>query len=233
MCLDHLDRRSLLAGIVAAAALGGCAGRGSWLTFDAILRVNTPSGVASGRASLKASYNKGSPLLPGDTGSTTFLGEAPFVDLGKGRMVVALLEAPYQQDRLLDLLFDAIRSGHSEPPLQGSGSLWNEAIRLRPVVKFPASGLPMLVTFANASSPTSVREIDPYGFATAFGEGYSLRDFQVVVTDGRNPAQKRIALALPWLDRPLEQPLDERNARQGELPLARKLYRTSFIKGQG
>lgn len=232
MCSDHLDRRAVLAGIAAAAALGGCQGRGGWLTFDAMLRVNTPDGPVAGRASLKAISNKASALLPGDVGSTTFLGEAPFVDLGYGKLLVALLEAPYHRNKLLDLMFGAIRGGHSEPNLPDASNLWSDTIRLRPVVTFPASELPMFVTFENAATPASVRAVDPQSFATVFGQGYSLRDFQAVVTDGRDSEPARIEQALPWLNRPLEEPLDQVSAGQGELPLARKLYRTNFIKGR-
>lgn len=233
MLKDHLDRRAVLAGIVAVAALGGCQGRGDWLAFDVILRVDTPRGPASGRASLRAVYNKSSALLPGDVGSTTILGEAPFIELGNGQILVALLEAPYQRQKLLDLMFDAIRGGHAEPQLQDASNLWSDAVRLRPVVTLPASGLPMFVTFANVASPASVRAVEPGDFAMAFGQGYLLRDFQVVVTDGRDPEPARIEQALPWLNRPLEEPLDQVSAGGRELPLARTLYRTNFIKGQG
>lgn len=146
----------------------------------------------------------------------SLVGEATQVDLGDGRLLVALLlrwkRAPGQEGQ-----------GWGErPPTRGSptgvlvrayglqGRGWEAAgprnellprlARQRGAREIGPDDMPDLVTFADASDPRTVAEVDPRDLAASFGPGVRLRRTVVEVT-GDPVTNGAIEQRLPWLRR--------------------------------
>ena len=91
------------------------------------------------------------------------LGEATIVELGDGRLLIALLTE--REDRITVWMPD-----NRKPPASRDLDPWE---------------LPLLVTFTDASNPKTVREVDPTNLATAFGPASKLLRAHVEAAEER------------------------------------------------
>jgi hypothetical protein len=118
-------------------------------------------------------------------------GDAVFVDLGKGRNVIALLAAgpsaenANYSDNIVPALFKV--------PVEH----WPELGDMRGTREVPASRMPTFVTFADLNDPKSARVVRPEDFENEFGAGASLRSVTVEMTV--DPVTRKIVTKLPWL----------------------------------
>ena len=135
----------------AAALLSGCGllgGNRGRLRYRITLEIDTPSGLKTGSSVLEYEY-------PSKTGLS--YGQAPFVDLGNGRYVFALIDqmsGPWGVFRYPDL----------QPPILRDDVPWSEfdrANELKPKAVLKLVDYPKLVTFDDINDPTTVREVSP------------------------------------------------------------------------
>ena len=135
----------------AAALLSGCGllgGNRGRLRYRITLEIDTPSGLKTGSSVLEYEY-------PSKTGLS--YGQAPFVDLGNGRYVFALIDqmsGPWGVFRYPDL----------QPPIPRDDVPWSEfdrANELKPKAVLKLADYPKLVTFGDINHPTTVREVSP------------------------------------------------------------------------
>ncbi len=135
------------------------------------------------------------------------LGEATVVDLGKGRLLIALLtEREYKTNIWMP--------DHRKPPASRDLDPWE---------------LPLLVTFTDASDPKTVREVDPTNLASTLGPGVQLRRAHVEAAEERPNGS--ILKHLPWLTTIGGRMLDGRkySTRDAENRLANTLGSYNFI----
>ena len=176
---DMMARRGvleLLVGTALALALGGCSGKGSTLRYRLTVEVDTPSGLKTGSSVLEYEY-------PSKTGLS--YGQAPFVDLGNGRYVFALIDqmsGPWGVFRYPDL----------RPPIPRDDVPWSEfdrANELRPKAVLKLADYPKLVTFDDINDPKTVREVKPS----------SVRQIIFEVVDQDEPLSEGIEELLKWI----------------------------------
>ena len=133
----------VLAGL--AAVLSGCGNSGR-LRYRITVEIETPSGLKTGSSVLEYEY-------PSKTGLS--YGQSPFVDLGNGRYIFALIDqmsGPWGVFRYPDL----------QPPIPRDDVPYSEFDRandLKPFAVLKPKDYPKLVTFGDINDPKTVREV--------------------------------------------------------------------------
>jgi hypothetical protein len=134
-----------------------------------------------------------------DTGAYRTRGEALFLKLGDGRLLIATLA---KKDFVPEVGEWRVASGTWMPrapfhrAFGGEIENWRRHVR-QPVTLLP-SELPLLVSFPDPADRRTVREVDPRDLAATFGPGFRLESMSVEVVRegvGRGEALRR----LPWL----------------------------------
>jgi hypothetical protein len=162
------------------------------------VEVDTPQSVKSGSAVREIAYDAGSSWFPfGESKGRLYVkGEAVAVDVTPGKTLFALLIG---QDGYVDYAGGGVSTifrvmDRGEDPKGGPHELWPKV----PVIREPITDpIPMLVTFSDASDPTSVQKLDPANLAGAFGLGVKLR--QITVEATAEPITAVIEKRLGWL----------------------------------
>lgn len=178
------------------------------LTLD----VELPDGSARSGSTAVAANERRTPswAIPPHHFRSSVTGEATPVDLGGGRLLVALLT---RRTRRTDAPGRG-RQGRGEKSPTGvllrvydvRGRDWNgnrnEALsdlsRQRGAREIGPGDLPDLVTFGDAANPLTVREVSPRNLAASFGPGVRLRRAAIEVT-GDPVTEGVIERRLPWL----------------------------------
>lgn len=162
-----------------AAILAGCGllgGPSNELKFRLKLLVDTPDGVRAGSSVLLLRLRKASSVLrPIDVGSSTLLGQAPYVDLGNGRYLFATLNDPLYRRNLVETVTHFMGYPDLQPPLsrQYSAADWPQAFsemqRVKPFAPLRPDDYPMLVTFGDVRNPATVTEVQPEASSAVLG----------------------------------------------------------------
>jgi hypothetical protein len=176
--------------------------------------VMTPEGLKTGSSVIEVSYSHNGDAGGGMTPKLQMIGEALYLDLGKGKNLFVLLSnrTPDNAD-----IFD--RSGHDYKednrslnpfslPLKAFGLVWDfsetrklctEFNELDGLKSFPApfSNLPTLVTFKHLDDPNSIELVHPDRVEDTIGSG--VRISKVVLEKTDTPVTKIIEATLSWL----------------------------------
>jgi hypothetical protein len=130
-------------------------------------------------------------ISPHVTSSKMVKGEAVIVDLGERGVLFALLG----EDYAYNVVFKAFpRHGATTPEgIEYYSNLKDARATLEPG---PLPD-PMLVMFTDISDPLTVRLVDQDDLAASFGEGVSLKEITIEMTE--DPLAWRIDEYLPWL----------------------------------
>lgn len=152
-------------------------------------------------------------LSPGIV-NTKLVGEATLVDLGAGRVLIALLEsipdvAKRQERSGLGWIGPAPTAMLAQ--FYGITYEWHgfrneglaQLVRQRGVKELRFDQLPTLLTFRDAADPTSAVVVDPANLAKSFGDGVRLKSAKIEVTDA--PLTLGLADKLPWLKTGIDQ----------------------------
>jgi hypothetical protein len=131
-----------------------------------------------------------------------FTGDAVFVDLGRGRNVVALLaaEAGKQTDFPMLVVPAHYKLSYENDDLpkysrlRGQWTLSPDAL--------PPSQMPTLITFVDINDPFSAKVIYTHEFPKIFGEDVREPVFKITMTD--EPVTKGIERRFPWWDGPFQ-----------------------------
>ena len=190
---------AIIAGIVVAIVLGLWA-RAEWMTartrFRLTIEVETAEGLRSGSSVFATATAEGPTWGPPDTQRLSLhkRGEAVLVDLGEGRLLLALLLfGPHgisSAEGIYDLLGPALA-----PRRRVS---WQDAPKLRGRGDVPAEYMPLFATFDDPRDPASARVVEPGEFAAVFGPGVSFRRAWVETTDA--PVVFALKERLPWVE---------------------------------
>ena len=167
------------------------------------LEVETPDGPKSASSVLAVhpdrSYTR--------RGQTRTLGEAVFVDLGRGKNLVALLAHVDGKLVLEDINYVALRA-YAEA--SGKRVPFSEMSRQTGTVPVKGALVPVLIAFADPAVPGSARVVLPDDAEAALGKGYRLQKISAeVVPNGYwpldfggmlgEPVTRGILKKLPWL----------------------------------
>lgn len=232
-----MTRRDLVAlGIAAMSiALPGCVRKRAQLRYRVTLEVDGPSGLLLGSSVLENRDAGGSHglLQQIDHGSSRVDGEAPFVDLGSGKLLVAVLEDSDNQ-RTLSLAARKMLAYRDGMPAPSPGpeldwfEAYKEASGRKPSAPLHRVDYPMLVSFRDAGDPTTVFEVDPDDLSATFGAGFSLRRISIAVTD--DPVTfGDLDRRLPWLPAQKGSLVKSYSLRaRGDTPSAELLNEGSF-----
>jgi len=171
------------------------------------VEVTTPEGIrtASGILSVvpDRNYNR--------SGRTVMRGEAVYVDLGKGKNLVALLA--HQQGPKLDLddiNYVALRAYGAA---RGNRVSFTDIGRQTGIVPVQGEQIPVLVSFADPKDPATARLVAADHANLVLGDGYAIRGLTAeVVPNGfwpidfggvlGEPVTRGIEAKLPWLAAP-------------------------------
>ncbi|MCP3400447.1 hypothetical protein [Bradyrhizobium sp. CCGB20] len=173
------------------------------------VEVTTPDGIRTASGILAVvpdrNYNRG--------GRTTMRGEAVFVDLGRGKNLVALLA--HQQGGKLDLddiNYVALRAYGAARSNRVS---FNDINRQTGIVPVQGELIPVLVSLGDPKDPATARLVAGDHAEAVLGDGYAIRGLTAeVVPNGfwpidfggvlGEPVTRGIEAKLPWLAAPGE-----------------------------
>jgi hypothetical protein len=104
-------------------------------------------------------------------------GEAVVVEVAPGKYLFVLLDGMGDLARVsFTEQFPSLRSGEFDH--------WARSIeRHRGTAAVPRDAYPMMVSFTDIAEPTSVMQVDPEKLASTYGEGYSLAEVTLEITD--------------------------------------------------
>jgi hypothetical protein len=162
-----------------------------------LLQVETPHGLVEGASVIELRNSRAPWWYPTGTGNRNGLaqrGEAPYVDLGSGRYLFVALNNQINE-RPIKLYLD-------ERGLDADGS-------------FKPDSVPLLVTYGDITSPSTVRKVEPDGLESVFGPGYRLRSLTATDTSER-ATRGTLASKFPALHRELQLPPAKRLGTSGE-----------------
>lgn len=212
-----MARRGVLGALAGAATfvLSGCGllgGNRGRLRYRITLEIDTPSGLKTGSSVLEYEY-------PSKTGLS--YGQAPFVDLGNGRYVFALIDqmsGPWGVFRYPDL----------QPPIPRDDVPWSEfdrANELKPKAVLKLADYPKLVTFGDINDPGTVREVEPS----------SVRRITFEVVDDDESLTVGIEQRLKWLaegspdGRLVKKTVGSPIQKADDMSLSRMLSKSDFV----
>lgn len=171
--------------------------------FRLTVEVETPEGVKSASGVMAVhpdrSYSRG--------GKTSIRGDAVFVDLGRGKNLVALLAHIDKSVDFDDINYVALRAYRAA----GRNVSFNEMSRLTGAVPVKGSVIPVLVTFGDPADPGTARLLSPDDIEAGLGKGIRLHGISAeVVPNGvwpldfggplGEPVTRGIVAKLPWLN---------------------------------
>lgn len=193
-------RLSLALAMCAPIALSSCGYRSEEYRYRMTVEVDTPEGRRTGSSVIEVGITEPGDsrfLLPDAGGTQTVEGEAVVVDLPKGKVLFALLEAPSDVDAAGSFPVDALNP-KLYPVEYRFIQRANDLKKIRDVGVLPKASYPFLVTFDDVTDPTSIRLVDPENLAATFGEGVKLRRITVEMTEDR--ITTGVSERLKWLD---------------------------------
>jgi hypothetical protein len=191
--------------IVLAAMLAGCSQSHTY-RYRLTLIVRADGKDYTGSSVVEVEEHR---TYNGGLGKAELCGDATLVDLGQGRVLVALTAGPNGNVSGRDFLSQRWRQTPTYILLEhlgydtqwswrnpaGINALANES---RQVLLSPTE-LPDLVTFANLRDPQSIRQVDPGDIAATMGAGVSLVGATVKPTHDEVTVGS-IRNYLPWFD---------------------------------
>ncbi len=245
--MTRRDVIGVLAGGVAASALGGCAGsRRHTFRFRETVEVETPQGLKTGSSVMEVSVTKGAFKFPGTTGfGIQFKGEAVAVDLSGGHILFALVVDGFTYKdfnggltgaSMLDTAFRSFSPGTLvDEVLFARFADLEQRSSIGRTVEVAAKYLPPLVRFRDIRDPKTVELVEPNDLAKSFGAGMTLKRILLTVTD--EPVTLGIEKRLAQIGFGPNRPLDPTKYPSGvstwpkNPTVAQKLQYIDFVRG--
>ena len=169
---------------------GGCSGPVYKHRYRLTLSVETPDGLKTGSSVIEilGQYTKS---LDSTGFHTGIVGEAIFVDLGRGRNLLGLISVG---TNLQLSMFTSIA-----PIAFFNNSSKESFIRLTThsgTVELPSNLIPTLLTFTNIEDPGTASPVDPERLEQNFGQGYRFAGAKLELT--HDAITCHIKKKLPW-----------------------------------
>lgn len=132
--------------------------------------------------------------------------DAVFVDLGRGKHVIALLAfGPWAEHR--SGITSMAMAAYLSPAKRWDEDAWSGRTKLEGERELVAPLIPTLVTFRDLNDPKTARVVDPGAFEEAFGAGYSFRRATVEMNSVNLWPLNFLAITDPPVTRGIEQKL--------------------------
>lgn len=183
------------------------------LHYRMTIEVETPSGMKSGASVMELRLERQFLIpMPGAGGSDwgggyTVHGEAPFVDLGNGKLLFATnYDRNYSyQSSMTRIVVEVLGYRELQPPLPAGDNarIMSAAAKARPFGILRPKDYPTLSTFTDTKNPKSAVIVSPDHLVSAFGTGYRLGRITFQVVEQDVPLTATLAARFPAL-------LDER-----------------------
>lgn len=160
----------------------------SW-RYKITIEIETPEGIKTG--SVVRETRASTDVRVGDVGggSAGTIGEAVVVDLGKRQYLVGLL--PEGDDLSLAM--------GGPPPGTREGMAYYSHLKEGKASLMMKGVLPHFVTFKNPDDPMTVENVDGQDLAKTFGDGVTLKDVTIEITDAPM-TWGPLNTYLPWLE---------------------------------
>ena len=194
-----LSRRSLLAALSLGGPLlaSGCTKPAHSYNYRLTLSIDANGSTHTGSSVVHVRRWMQQTIDEGWTMPTSINGEATAVELGDGRVVVALLTSNGTRNRWGGSPTGVLLKGYGLPdPWQPSPEDGRALSGARGAVELSADQLPELVGFKRYVDPQSALLLDPSNMS-ALGADVRLHGAQIEVTD--SPVSSGIVRILPWL----------------------------------
>lgn len=163
---------------------------GSW-NYKMTVTVETPEGVVPGEAVRTVSYHTEPRILPPQGGINYGIreGEAVVIDLGERGVLFALLRGKnLSSDYAYRVALEHLKAKYGKRTMKPVGKQ----------VSLPQRDWPMFVTFEDFDDPVSVVEIDSSNIEDFFGEGVSIKNVVIKITD--ESIKWKIHKYISWID---------------------------------
>jgi hypothetical protein len=210
----NMTRRMFQVGGLAVAGVGvlGCSSNRNYVYRQKLtIVVRTPDGDKTGSAVTEVKVNVGKQgYLSASIVGYKVSGEAPVVDLGKGRYLFGLLSlgGPYTATEWLAYhTFWQKLTGDFPGSEESYNALFSKLVTSRISAPLPREDYPLLVTFRDLNDPLSVQELKPQNFAEVLGSGYGLNSITLEITDDE-VTKNEVIKHLPWLPNYFDKQLD-------------------------
>lgn len=189
---------------MAPASLPGCASTLGTYRYRLTLEIDDNGRLVTGSSVVEVRYTK-DPNWSHPPGMRRYhiRGESTLVDLGGGRLLIALLckkiGARFHRGRVVGWGYR-----HPGPVIFRIYGLPENEDGLPKLLSYRGQrnldilDLPDLVTFGDPNSPKSVKSVDPHDLITPFGPGIGLKRATLGITD--DSVTSGLAKRLPWLD---------------------------------
>jgi hypothetical protein len=192
-----MKRIALIVGAVAVLSLGYCVFLSNYShRYRLTIEVQTPDGIKTASSVIQASATSTTPIL-GTGLSTTFKGDATFLDLGRGKNVVAVLARGDEAGQMAAPVILAMEAFGVRNCTTYDMCDWQAMQSMTGTRNLPDNLLPTLVTFSDPNNPRTAEVIKPNEFETVFGPGYRFIGARIEMT--RDPVTRNIEKILPWL----------------------------------
>ncbi len=172
------------------------------------LTIATPDGERRGAAvqaiewaGFDGETRKTVAVLDGNSTSWNVQAEAVVVEVAPGKYLFALLRSPngIAGDPGKNLSYALLKSTGTRAYVSTPEAI--ALIKAQPLdqpIPLPPDAVPLLVTFADITDPTTVTRVDPANLAASFGPGVSLTSVTLAVTE--DPVTEgRVEGVLGWL----------------------------------
>jgi hypothetical protein len=238
-----MPRRLVRFALIALLATGGAyvlahawLGERATYRYRLTIEVDTPDGLRTGSSVIETTTVDGtSSWGPPESRLVRSYtrGEAVFVDLGRGRNLIALLARGDTGEERGDLHW-LVPGVFSKNPIRD-----RSVAKLPGIYTVPTHLTPTLMSFEDAADPRSGRMVPRSDLSRVLGPGYTFRQATVeIVPTGfwpvsalglsGEPITRSIASRLPWLDRLEQYRTDPTNPFTNTLPRYVGLLRRGF-----
>lgn len=214
----------VLAVAMLTLALSGCSETYEWHQKVTVV-VDTPQGEKAGASVTAIKYTYIPEWQRGLSATANVFertGEAVALEVKPGRYLFALTP------RETELAFHALHKMFGLP-IGDQRGLAPKIVAFRCIVALDPKDYPVLVTFANLSDPTSVRQVEPDDLAATFGPGYALKAIKLEIT--KAPVTTgTIDRLLSWLGPYPEPKLGPATGGTTDIPFYRLVAHSDFIR---
>jgi hypothetical protein len=160
--------------------------------FRLTIEIETPDGIKAGSSVIETTFWESGSWGPvearGVRSSAT--GEAVFVDLGRGKNLLAILgfgPSGTDDSKIFGLTRAALALGKTIN--------WKDEYRLKGKGELPSDYIPTLITFADINDPRTARTLKPSDFSVVYGPGFGFR--RALIETTTDPVTRGIDKKLP------------------------------------
>ena len=174
----------------------------SW-RYKMTVTVETPEGIKTGSAVREVDVKLLYRFNPGASSQyvvrRSVIGEAVVVDLGQRRKLFAIMDPDGAYQVIYKMFPPSIKYSDDIEPVEADCKYYSHLRDAK--ASLPSARIPefaRLVTFTDLNDPMSVTDVDYRDLTKTFGEGVSIKEVTVEMTD--EPITWGIEKLLPWLN---------------------------------